>query len=157
MPPTATPLLPLRKEHYSQHVVPQVGPVCAAASVSGALNVLNGLRPGDPGRFRVRDTMRAYQIMFSNKREEALWKLSKVVKTSDVQATTELFHEQAICLAARGRNSKLFLDLLRTAVVKAVVAAEEGSERKKLMTMISDAVEQHTRPASALVIDRLKM
>ena len=40
-------------EHYTRAICGQIGPVCAAASVSGALNVLNGLQPG-PGAFRVR-------------------------------------------------------------------------------------------------------
>lgn len=125
--------------------------------MSGALNVLNGLRPGEPGRFRVRDTMRIYQLMFDNKRGEALSKLSKVIKIADVQAATDLFHEQPICIAARGRNSKVFIDQLGAAAAKTLAEAEEGSERHKLMAAICEAINHHARPASALVVDRLKM
>jgi hypothetical protein len=77
---------------YPAHIVGQVGPVCAAASVSSALNVLNDLK--GTSAFRVRDTMRIYQLMFLDKRAEALAKLSKVVKISDVSSAIALFHEQ---------------------------------------------------------------
>lgn len=42
------------KPDIQEHIVGQVGPVCAAASVSSALNVLNGLSAKSKDKFRVR-------------------------------------------------------------------------------------------------------
>lgn len=48
--------------------VPQVGPVCAAASVAGALNVVFGCSDTEP--FRVCDGMNVYRTIFEGKRDE---------------------------------------------------------------------------------------
>jgi hypothetical protein len=140
--------------HYPKHIVGQVGPVGAAASIASALNVLNDLE--GPERLRVRDAMRVYRLMFEDKQAEALSKLAKVTKTSHVAAAKELFYEQAICIAARGRNGRRFLQLLGEAANEALEAAEVGSERHKLMSEIMLAVAAPEKPACALVIDRLK-
>ena len=52
----------------------------------------------------MRDTMRVYQLMARDKRAEALSKLAKVMKISHAEPAAELFCDQPICLAARGRN-----------------------------------------------------
>lgn len=115
------------QEHYTRHLCGQVGPVCAAASVSGALNVINGMQAG-PGAFRVRDTMRIYQLMFHDQRTEALSKLAKVVKLKDTQCTSacDLFCCEDICLAARGRN-RFCSHLHDTQVAMLCVSAVEFS------------------------------
>jgi hypothetical protein len=107
-----------KTERLQEHIVEQVGPVCAAASVSSALNVLNGISVSSGDKFRVRDTMHIYHLMFRDKRAEALSKLAKVLKIRDVESVVELFHTQDICVAARGRNSSLFLKLLASAAVR---------------------------------------
>ena len=138
--------------HYGKHITGQVGPVCAAASVSSALNVLHNLS-GDEA-FRVRDAMRVYRLMFSDKRSEALAKLQRVVKgVTDVSPVVGLFYEQNICMAARGRNRALFLELLRHNVA---AAAEQPASETTLLSALSTALEAPDQPAAALLIDRLK-
>ena len=170
-----------KPQRLREHIVGQVGPVCAAASVSSALNVLNGLSTNSEDKFRVRsvtshspshhrqsdrctlnlagvrrDTMHIYYLIFREKRAEALSKLSKVVKTNDVESAIDLFHDQDICVAARGRNSVLFLKLLAAAAAKLMHNADAGSERHALLAAAAEAASAPDKPSCALVVDRLK-
>ena len=103
-----------------------------------------------------RDTMHIYHLIFREKRAEALSKLSKVVKINDVESAIDLFHEQDICTAARGRNSALFLNLLAAAAAKLMHNADAGSQRHALLAAAAEAASAPDKPSSALVVDRLK-
>lgn len=53
-------------------------------------------------------------------------------------------------------RSALFLEQLNTATSKAEASAPEASDERKLMAVILQALTDPQKPASALVIDRLK-
>jgi hypothetical protein len=129
--------------------VQQIGPVCAAASVAGALNILNERE----GAIRFCDVMQVYHIMFHHRRTEALAKLSKVLRVKDAESAINLFYDADICAAARARSGKGFLALVRGAITKAQAACDKDDA---LMTPIMQAISTPEKPASALVIDRLK-
>ena len=137
------------QERYPQYIVQQIGPVCAAASVAGALNILNERE----GAIRFCDVMQVYHIMFHHRRTEALAKLSKVLRVKDAESVINLFYDADICAAARARSGKGFLALVRGAITKAQAACEKNDA---LMAPIMQAISSPEKPASALVIDRLK-
>jgi hypothetical protein len=137
------------QERYPQYIVQQIGPVCAAASVAGALNILNERE----GAIRFCDVMQVYHIMFHHRRTEALAKLSKVLRVKDAESAINLFYDADICAAARARSGKGFLALVRGAITKAQAACDKDDA---LMTPIMQAISTPEKPASALVIDRLK-
>lgn len=102
------------------------------------------------------DTMHIYHLMFREKRAEALSKLSKIVKINDVEGAVDLFFDQDICVAARGRNSQLFLKLLSAAAEKLLENEDAGSLRHALIRAVTEAAAAPDKPSSALVVDRLK-